>query len=95
MKRREFIKGLALAPVVLAAGRFIPTNTRSIDSLRVSSMQLYRDAERRRAVINSLMEMFTRDIPKEIIEMEFSKGYSLSKQISLSQHHPTPSQLRV
>lgn len=71
MERRKFIKGLLLAPAVLKLGPLLPDPP-------TDNFKIFWDMALNDMCINL-------EIPKEIIEMEFSKGYSLSKQFYLEQ----------
>ncbi len=68
MKRRKFLKGLAIAPAVLVAGRFLSAQP-------VNDFKKFWDG-----VLNDMC--IDLNIPKEIIEMEFSKENSMSRQMA-------------
>ena len=65
MKRRKFIKGLLLAPAVVAVGPLLPADfsPNQISNLRNRALHLYKNAELNRAKVNSLMSIYINNNP--------------------------------
>ena len=75
MKRREFLKGMGLVAIIPFMPS-IPINSYSVE-VNQTGYELF---------MNSIIDHICvdNDIPRAVFDMEFSKGYSLSKEVLLN-----------